>query len=327
MGSGSPDSGPSGWLTYNYDGGSYYTHDYSVYWQHVTSSGTWNFDKGAAWVSTNTLGEAPYDGGYGPWQTWFHEDSGTYQNWDVYIGPGIIYYSEDWDASGATFWSRTNAGAWSYMTEAHGIPPPAGRSNLWTCGSTDTVRIRVGRRTTPPYDCWYYTHDNTLYWQQMNVGGAWNFYNGTAWVSTDALGNAPYDGGGYGPPNEWFHATIGVYSGYDVYINTTGATTYFSLDHTAAGATYWQLTNAGAWSYYDGSAWYPTTGFDGEPMDVWFHGYDTDAGWDVYNYTVTGDEYFTHDMTVFWWHVVSTDTWQYFNGSAWVLTTGIGVMA
>ncbi len=49
--------------------------------------------------------------------------------------------------------------------------------------------------------CSYYTHDHALFWQQMNVGGAWNFYNGTAWVSTDALGNAPYDGGGYGPPN------------------------------------------------------------------------------------------------------------------------------
>ncbi len=129
--------------------------------------------------------------------------------------------------------------------------------------------------------CSYYTHDYTVYWQQMNAGGAWNFYNGTAWVSTDALGNAPYDGG-YGPPNEWFHATTGAYSGYDVYIRTTGATTYFSLDHTATGATYWQLTNAGAWSYYDGSAWYPTAAFEVEPTDVWFHGYDgIEAGWDT----------------------------------------------
>ncbi len=39
---------------------------------------------------------------------------------------------------------------------------------------------------------------------------------------TDALGNAPYDGG-YGPPNEWFDETTGAYSGYDVYISTTGA--------------------------------------------------------------------------------------------------------
>ncbi len=36
--------------------------------------------------------------------------------------------------------------------------------------------------------CSYYTHDYTLYWQQMNAGGAWSFYNGTAWVSTNALG-------------------------------------------------------------------------------------------------------------------------------------------
>ena len=62
-------------------------------------------------------------------------------------------------------------------------------SNLWTCGSTDTVRIRVGiLYNSTQYDCSYYTHDNTLYWQQMNVGGAWNFYNGTAWVSSGCLG-------------------------------------------------------------------------------------------------------------------------------------------
>ncbi len=91
----------AGWLTYNYDGGSYYTHDYTVFWQHVTSQNGWNFYNGSAWVSTNTLGEAPYDGGYGPWQAWFHEDAGPYQNWDVYITAGMTYYSEDWDASGS----------------------------------------------------------------------------------------------------------------------------------------------------------------------------------------------------------------------------------
>ena len=40
-----------------------------------------------------------------------------------------------------------------------------------------------------------------------------------------------------------------------------------------------------------------------EPYDVWFHGFGTEAGWDVYNHAATGDEYFTHDMTLFWRHV------------------------
>ncbi len=166
----------------------------------------------------------------------------------------------------------------------------------------------------------YFTHDMSLFWWNVVASNTWNFYNGTAWVITDALGNAPYDGG-FGPPNQWFNETTGTYSGYDVYIDA--AATYFSLDNTAVGATFWQQTSAGAWSYWDGDSWDPTAGFLVEPVNVWFHGYDgTDAGWDVYNQSATGDEYFTHDQTVFWWHVVSGNTWQYWNGTAWVPTTG-----
>jgi hypothetical protein len=174
----------------------------------------------------------------------------------------------------------------------------------------------------PADGCSYYTHDYALYWQFVDASATWNFYNGTAWVPTDALGNAPYDGG-YGPPNEWFDETTGTYAGYDVYIHTAGQATYFSLDFAAPGATFWQLTDAGAWSYWDGDSWDPTGGFLVEPVNVWFHGYDgTDAGWDVYNDSANGDEYFTQNMTVFWWHVATGDTWQYWNGTAWVPTTG-----
>ena len=168
----------------------------------------------------------------------------------------------------------------------------------------------------------YYTHDMTLYWWHVSSSDTWSFWNGASWVATDNLGNAPY-ADGYGPYGTWFHDTVtgGTYENYDVYIHT--AATYFSLDYAAVGATYWQETSAGAWSYWDGSAWYTTGGFNVEPVNVWFHGYDgTDAGWDVYNQSSTGDEYFTHDQTVFWWHVASGNTWQYWNGTAWVPTTG-----
>ncbi len=128
-----------------------------------------------------------------------------------------------------------------------------------------------------------------------------------------------------GLPMQWFHATTGAYSGYDVYISTTGATTYFSLDHTAAGATYWQLTNAGAWSYYDGSAWYSTAGFGVEPADVWFHGYaGIEAGWDTYNSTVYDCSYYTHDYMLYWQQMNVGGAWNYYNGTAWVSTDALG---
>ncbi len=110
-------------------------------------------------------------------------------------------------------------------------------------------------------------------------------------------------------------------------LRTTGATTYFSLDHIAAGATYWQLTNAGAWSYYDGSAWYPTAGFGVEPIDVWFHGYGPDLSWDTYNSTPNGCSYYTHDYIVYWQYMNVGGAWNYYNGAAWVPTTGLGVVA
>ena len=90
------------------------------------------------------------------------------------------------------------------------------------------------------------------------------------------------------------------------------------------GATFWQQTSAGAWSYWDGSAWYATGGFNVEPVNVWFHGYAADATWDVYNVSANGDAYYTHDQTVFWWNVAVGNTWQYWNGTAWVPTTGQG---
>ena len=161
----------------------------------------------------------------------------------------------------------------------------------------------------------------TLYWWHVSSSDTWNFWNGTAWVATDALGNAPY-ADGFGPYGTWFHDTVtgGTYENYDVYIHT--AATYISLDYTAVGATYWQETSAGAWSYWDGSAWYATGGFNVEPVNVWFHGYGADATWDVYNDSANGDAYYTQNQTVFWWNVAVGNTWQYWNGTAWVPTTG-----
>ena len=36
--------------------------------------------------------------------------------------------------------------------------------------------------------CVYYTHDYARYWQHVDASNSWNFYNGTAWVSTDDSG-------------------------------------------------------------------------------------------------------------------------------------------
>jgi hypothetical protein len=163
----------------------------------------------------------------------------------------------------------------------------------------------------------YYTHDYTIFWQHVNATDTWTFYNGTAWVGTDALGNAPY-ADGFGPYGAWFDDTVvgGVYEGYDVYIGN--GVTYLSLDYTAVGTTFWQQTGAGAWSYWDGDSWDPTAGFLAEPVNVWFHGFGPDhAGWDVYN--GSGVSYYTHDYILFWQF---TGTWEYYNGTAWVPITG-----
>ena len=164
-------------------------------------------------------------------------------------------------------------------------------------GNTGTggpqVANAVENISVEPYDAWFAGFGTEAGWQVYNYAATgdayythdydavlvacaassdtWNFWNGTAWVATDALGNAPY-ADGFGPYGTWFHDTVtgGTYSGYDVYIHS--AATYFSLDYTAVGATFWQQTSAGAWSYWDGSAWYPTAGFNVEPVNVWFHG-------------------------------------------------------
>jgi hypothetical protein len=171
----------------------------------------------------------------------------------------------------------------------------------------------------------YYTHDYNILWQHVTSTDVWNMFNGAAWVGTDALGNAPY-ADGYGPFETWFHDTVpgGTYNGYDVFIHANGVTD-FSLDHTAPAATYWRVTSAGAWSYFDGSASYPTAGFNVGPVDVWFHGFGTYAGWEVYNHAATSISYYTHDYTFLWQHVTSSDTWNFFDGSAWYATAGLNV--
>ena len=55
-----------------------------------------------------------------------------------------------------------------------------------------------------------------------------------------------------------------------------------------------------------------------EPYDTWFHGFGTESGWEVYNHAGTSISYYTHDYTVLWQHVTSTNTWNFFNGTDWV---------
>ena len=92
-----------------------------------------------------------------------------------------------------------------------------------------------------------------------------------------------------------------TYNGYDVFIGN--GVTQILLGSYCCGATFWQLTSAGAWSYYDGSAWNPTTGFNVEPVNVWFHGYGTETGWDVYNYSAGGS--YTPMTIPCYWHNVT----------------------
>ena len=59
-------------------------------------------------------------------------------------------------------------------------------------------------------------------------------------------------------------------------------------------------------------------------LNVWFHGYGTDTGWDVYNWTVRMLVY-THDIPIL---AISdaSGTWNYYNGTVWKPTSGLGVV-
>ena len=165
----------------------------------------------------------------------------------------------------------------------------------------------------------YFTKDHASYWGHDNITTVWQVYNGISWQGTNALGNAPYDGG-FGPFKAWFHETTGTYSGYDVYIDASA--TYYQQDHTVSGSLAWMHTGSGAWSCYDGGSWKTTTGFQQEPMNIWFHGYGSDAGWDVYN--AAGISYYTHDYTVYWDCSAATNDWSYYNGQGWSHVSGLG---
>ena len=253
-----------------------------------------------AWVKTDNLGDAPYDGGYGPANQWFHVNSGTYAG-DVYIGDGVTYYSCDCHASGATFWSHSSDGSWSYYDSSKWVPTTGFNvepTNVWFRGfGSDAGWDTYNDSNTGDS---YFTHDNTHYWDHTG-GGSWTYYNTKAWVGTDNLGDAPFDGG-YGPANQWFHVNAGTYAG-DVYI--ADGVTYYSCDCHASGATFWSHSGDGSWQYYDSSKWVPTTGFNVEPTDVWFHGYGADAGWDVYNAS-SGECYYTHDNAHYWEEIPSS---------------------
>ena len=78
----------AGWDIYNDVNDVYYTKDSQHYWDHKDADGSWTYYNTKAWVGTDNLGDAPYDGGYGPFQQWFHVNSGTYAG-DVYISDGV----------------------------------------------------------------------------------------------------------------------------------------------------------------------------------------------------------------------------------------------
>jgi hypothetical protein len=242
----------------------------------------------------------------------------------VYIGKGVTYFSSDFDAVGATYWQRTDAGAWSYYD---GDSWDATRNfnwrphNVWYHGfgadagweRYDTVEF--GSFSSVSKDQ-YYTHDMKTYWRKA-IGGEWKFYNTKEWVVTDKLGDAPYgDGANYGAVNTWFEGT-GSYTNVDIYIGA--GVTYYSLDHSAAGANYWaHYDSNGTWTYYDGSAWLPVAGLYKAPQNVWFHGSN---GWDVYDYQ--GGVYATKGYVVFWdWK--DTGEWKFYNTKEWVVTDKLG---
>ena len=293
----------AGWDVYNDSntGDSYFTHDNTHYWDH-TGADAWTYYNTKAWVGTDNLGDGPYDGGYGPILQWFHVNAGEYAG-DVYIADGATYYSSDHTASGATFWSHSGDGTWSYYDSSKWVPTTGydvEPTDVWFHGYGTNAGWDVYNDSNTGDS--YFTHDNAHYWDHTGAD-TWTYYNTKAWVGTDNLGDGPYDGG-YGPILQWFHVNTGAYAG-DVYI-ADGAT-YYSSDHNATGATFWDHSSDGTWSYYDASKWVPTTGYDVEPTNVWFHGYGSDTGWDVYNDTKSVVSYFTKDYTHYWSEVGSGD--------------------
>ena len=272
----------AGWETDNSSSGdSYFTKDYSHIWDHKPS-GSWSFNNNITHtsVATDNRGDAPYDGGYGPFQQWFTVSSGTYAG-DVLIDDAITYYSANHSAAGATFWDHTSAGAWSYYDGSKWVPTSGFHvkpMNVWYHGYGTDAGWETDNSSSGDS---YFTKDYSHIWDHK-PSGSWSFNNNITHtsVATDNRGDAPYDGG-YGPFQQWFTVSSGTYAG-DVLIDD--AITYYSANHSASGATFWDHTSAGAWSYYDGSKWVPTSGFHVKPMNVWYDGYGTDAGWETYQF-------------------------------------------
>ncbi len=121
------------------------------------------------------------------------------------------------------------------------------------------------------------------------------------------------------PYDIWFTG-FGTETGWDIYNHVATNIWYYTHDYIQL----WQHVNStDVWNFFDGSAWYATTGLDMAPVDVWFHGFGTYAGWEVYNHAATNISYYTHDYIQLWQHVTSTDVWNFFDGSAWYATAGL----
>ena len=290
----------AGWKVYDSSAGwEEYTHDNVAYWMHVDAANNWQYFNTTAWVKTDALGDAPYADGYHQVNVWFHDTvtNGAYNGYDVYLGEGITYVSSNYTAKACTFWYETAAGGWDYWdgsasnpTTGAGVAPV----NVWFTGFGTYAGWRV-------YDSsagWEgYTQDSVVYWVHGDAANNWQYFNTAAWVKTDALGDAPY-ADGYHQVNAWFHDTVtnGAYNGYDVYLGE--GITYVSSNYTAKPCTFWSETAAGAWHYWDGSASNPTTGAGVAPVNVWFTGFGTYAGWRVYDSSAGWEEY-TQDSVVY----------------------------
>ncbi len=195
--------------------------------------------------------------------------------------------------------------------------------------STNTASVSV-----EPYDVWFagfgseagwqvynyategsrYTQDYVTYWH-IDQSNNWWIYDGSNWYATTALQGEPAD--------VWFHG-FGADAGWDVYNYTaTNEGTRYTQDYV----TYWHEDPSNNWWIYDGSNWYATTALQGEPADVWFHGFGADAGWDVYNYTATNEGTRYTQNYVTYWHEDLSNSWWYYNGSVWGPTTGRGITA
>jgi uncharacterized delta-60 repeat protein len=188
--------------------------------------------------------------------------------------------------------------------------------NVWFQGFGTEAGWDVFNDSTNPSSL--YTKDHSVYWSYNTNQHSWWFWNGSAWASTTILGEAPYDYG-FGPWQQWFQETdAGTAQNWEVYI-TSGETSYRNPVYTPA--VMWKHSGSN-WSFNDTSKWVAAPGFDQEPINVWYHGYGTDAGWDRFNDIANGSELYTHNYSIYWSNNTNDHSWWFWDTSKWVAAPG-----